>query len=212
MTWVTKPFIFWRTALLNLKQICDLNFRDLLNLKQENWMAKRKWFNDLRMTMFFWHPVHNKLHSITGNSKPDKHLAICVSRNTTEIEKTPNVILKNINFKTSSKPVLPSSYWKDYHIDFTKKKTLHPLVFKTVVTTTLKANWQNQSYFQSFSAILILLKIARYFPSGKDFLLPHSGLKITVGHRTMSDQNQNLSDQTKNTPDILTDGKNARQN
>ena len=36
-------------------------------------------------------------------------------------------------------------------------------------------------------------------------------LKITVGHRTMSDQNQRLSDQTKNTPDILSDGKNFRQ-
>ena len=37
-----------------------------------------------------------------------------------------------------------------------------------------------------------------------------AGLRITVGHRTMSDQNQKLSDQTKNTPDILSDGKNSR--
>ena len=37
-------------------------------------------------------------------------------------------------------------------------------------------------------------------------------LKITVGHRTMSDQNHKLSDQTKNTPDILSDGINSRQN
>ena len=39
----------------------------------------------------------------------------------------------------------------------------------------------------------------------------HTGLKITVGHRTMSDQNQKLSDQMKNIPDILPDGKNSRQ-
>ena len=39
-----------------------------------------------------------------------------------------------------------------------------------------------------------------------------TGLKITVEHRTMSDQNQKLSDQTKNTPAILSDGENARQN
>ena len=32
-----------------------------------------------------------------------------------------------------------------------------------------------------------------------------SRLKITVGHRVMSDQNQKLSDQTKNTTDILSD-------
>ena len=37
-------------------------------------------------------------------------------------------------------------------------------------------------------------------------------LEITVGHRTMSDQNQKLSDQAKKTPDILPDGKNCRQN
>ena len=34
-----------------------------------------------------------------------------------------------------------------------------------------------------------------------------AGLKITVGHRTMSDQIRILSDQTKNIPDILSDGK-----
>ena len=47
-----------------------------------------------------------------------------------------------------------------------------------------------------------------------DLLKPfrNAGLKITVGHRTMSDQNQKLSDQTKNTPDILSDGKNSKQN
>ena len=39
-----------------------------------------------------------------------------------------------------------------------------------------------------------------------------SDLKITVGHRRMSDQNQKLSDQTKNTQDIMSDGKNLRQN
>ena len=32
-------------------------------------------------------------------------------------------------------------------------------------------------------------------------------LKITVGHQIMSKQNQKLSDQTKNTPDILFDRK-----
>ena len=36
--------------------------------------------------------------------------------------------------------------------------------------------------------------------------------KITVRHRAMSDQNQKLSDQTKNTPDILSERKNLRQN
>ena len=39
-----------------------------------------------------------------------------------------------------------------------------------------------------------------------------TGLKITVGHRTMSDQNKNLPDQMQNTPDILADRKNLRQN
>ena len=39
-----------------------------------------------------------------------------------------------------------------------------------------------------------------------------SSLKITVGHWAVSDQNQKLSDQTKNTPDILSDRKNLRQN
>ena len=38
-----------------------------------------------------------------------------------------------------------------------------------------------------------------------------TGLKTTVGQRKMSDQNQKLSEQTKNTPDILSDGKNSRQ-
>ena len=33
-----------------------------------------------------------------------------------------------------------------------------------------------------------------------------------VEHQTMSDQNQKLSEQTKNTPDILSDEKNLRQN
>ena len=37
-------------------------------------------------------------------------------------------------------------------------------------------------------------------------------LKMTVGHRRMSKQKQNLYDQTKNTPDILSDEKNSRQN
>ena len=36
------------------------------------------------------------------------------------------------------------------------------------------------------------------------------GLKITVGHRTTSDQNPKLYDQMKNTPDILSDRKNSR--
>ena len=36
--------------------------------------------------------------------------------------------------------------------------------------------------------------------------------KITVRHWAMSDQNQKLSDQTKNTPDILSERKNLRQN
>ena len=43
-------------------------------------------------------------------------------------------------------------------------------------------------------------------------LFRNVGLKITVGHRTMSGQNKKLSDQTKNTPDILSDGKNSKQN
>ena len=34
-----------------------------------------------------------------------------------------------------------------------------------------------------------------------------AGFIITVGHWTMSDQNQNLSNQTENTLDILSDGK-----
>ena len=42
--------------------------------------------------------------------------------------------------------------------------------------------------------------------------LYQAGLKITVGHRTMSDQNKKLSDETKNTPNILSNGKNFRQN
>ena len=42
----------------------------------------------------------------------------------------------------------------------------------------------------------------------KNYYATWTGLKITVGHRTMSDQNQSLSDQTKNTPDILPNGKN----
>ena len=42
--------------------------------------------------------------------------------------------------------------------------------------------------------------------------VPLTGLKITVGHRTMSDQNQKLSDQMKNIPDIQFDGKSWRQN
>ena len=40
----------------------------------------------------------------------------------------------------------------------------------------------------------------------------HAGLIITVGIWTMSDQNQNLSDQIEITLDILSDGKNSRQN
>lgn len=43
-------------------------------------------------------------------------------------------------------------------------------------------------------------------------LLNVPGLKITVGHWTTSDQNQKMSDQTKNTPDIPSDGKSLRQN
>ena len=39
-----------------------------------------------------------------------------------------------------------------------------------------------------------------------------SGFKITVAHRTLSDQNQKLSDQTKNTPDILSDEIHSKQN
>ena len=35
---------------------------------------------------------------------------------------------------------------------------------------------------------------------------------LVIGYRTMFDQNQKLSDQTKNTSDILSDGKNSRQN
>ena len=45
-----------------------------------------------------------------------------------------------------------------------------------------------------------------------NFSAGNSGLKITVGDRTMSVQNQKLSDQTKNTLDILPDEKNSRQN
>ena len=45
-----------------------------------------------------------------------------------------------------------------------------------------------------------------------NFSAVNSGLKITVGDRTMSVQNQKLSDQTKNTLDILPDEKNSRQN
>ena len=37
-------------------------------------------------------------------------------------------------------------------------------------------------------------------------------LTITVGHWTMSDQNQKLSSQMKNIPDILSDRKNSSQN
>ena len=43
-------------------------------------------------------------------------------------------------------------------------------------------------------------------------LFRNVGLKITVGHGTMSDQNQKVSDQTKNTPEILFDGKNSEKN
>ena len=45
-----------------------------------------------------------------------------------------------------------------------------------------------------------------------NFSAGNSGLKITVGDRTMSVQNQKLSDRTKNTLDILPDEKNSRQN
>ena len=38
-----------------------------------------------------------------------------------------------------------------------------------------------------------------------------TGLKVTVGHQILSDRNQKLSDQIKNTPDILSDGKNSKQ-
>ena len=37
-------------------------------------------------------------------------------------------------------------------------------------------------------------------------------LKTTIGHRKKSDQNQKFSDETENTLDILSDGKNSRQN
>ena len=43
-------------------------------------------------------------------------------------------------------------------------------------------------------------------------LFRNADLKITVGHGTMSDQNQKVSDQTKNTPEILFDGKNSEKN
>ena len=43
-------------------------------------------------------------------------------------------------------------------------------------------------------------------------LFRNAGLKIMVAHQTMCDQNQKLSDQSKNTSDILSDGKNSKQN
>ena len=43
-------------------------------------------------------------------------------------------------------------------------------------------------------------------------LFRNAGLKITVRHGTMSDQTQKVPDQTKNTPEILFDGKNSEKN
>ena len=43
-------------------------------------------------------------------------------------------------------------------------------------------------------------------------VISNTGLKIMVGYRTISDQNQKLPEQTKNTSDILSDGKDLRQN
>ena len=55
-------------------------------------------------------------------------------------------------------------------------------------------------------------KAVSYKLESSEEAVHRSDLKITVGHRTTSDQNQKLSHQTKNTPDILSDGKNSRQN
>ena len=60
-------------------------------------------------------------------------------------------------------------------------------------------------YFSSFQLLSVLKVNNTYVCQGWN-----AGFKIMVEYRTMSDQNENLSDQMKNTPDILSERKNLR--